>query len=545
MPELRKTKHILAYLEILPSTCNISDPENLTKVHQLYQKANIFIKSMMSVVPHPSFSVKIFANNLIFADEVAYHPDEDNEDLIKHSPERSLIALCYFVSYFQYQALLEYGWLIRGAVTCGSLYLTHTSSAQHIRQSGQNENSEVDFIWGGALVRAYTLQKEERYPRVIFDTEVSRYLEDTFPQQVRIFQSSIQDNGAEYPKFVHYAYTYYAMRSRQSAMNSNTQVLAKIQGLINECENSDLRRMYEWSYSYLNSVRETGIFTDWVQDPPGFPEPRVGDTPELEEYYIAYLDFLGTQNKILSEESTGDREGQERWLNAIADVYTQSLTYIRMYPNLASILFFSGNTFPRMQIKIFSDNVIVAIKVSDVTENGLCVSSQLGAFVAYFQAYSLLKYKWLMRGCITKGLFYIDDTFVWGPSMCRAEYLENSVAKNPRVLIDVESMDRDWDEAFIGTLYPAEDPEDGRWFVGYQQIIGLGADYVSTISQNSHMSGDGFLTVCRDILTGMFEEYQGSPVRDKVLWAIQYHNLVCSEDDLRINLDACVDSPDS
>ena len=150
MPELRKTKHILAYLEILPSTCNISDPENLTKVHQLYQKANIFITSMMSVVPHPSFSVKIFANNLIFADEVAYHPDEDNEDLIKHSPERSLIALCYFVSYFQYQALLEYGWLIRGAVTCGSLYLTQTSSAQHIRKSGQNENSEVDFIWGGA-----------------------------------------------------------------------------------------------------------------------------------------------------------------------------------------------------------------------------------------------------------------------------------------------------------------------------------------------------------------------------------------------------------
>ena len=117
------------------------------------------------------------------------HADEDNEDLIKHSPERSLIALCYFVSYFQYQALLEYGWLIRGAVTCGSLYLTQTRSAQLIRQSGQNENSEVDFIWGGALVRAYTLQKEERYPRVIFDTEVSRYLEETFPQHVRIFQS--------------------------------------------------------------------------------------------------------------------------------------------------------------------------------------------------------------------------------------------------------------------------------------------------------------------------------------------------------------------
>lgn len=531
MPGLRKTKHIFAYLEILPSTCDISDPETLSKIYSLYAKAISNIDALRNVFPNPSFSVKFFANYLIFADEVVSHPDEDNDDLVAHNPQRSLLALWYFVSYFQYQALLEYGWLIRGAVTCGSLYLTGNRNDRQDQQTGQDQMNTIDFVWGGALVRGYSLQKEEPYPRIIIDTEVSQYMEREFPQQLPIFQYSITDEELEHPKSVNYAATYNWTKSQRLAEVSNNAILEKVRNLIEQCDDNNLRGMYEWTRSYLQDVRGMGVSHISPNDPEEIPAPSPTTNPELESYYIAYLDFLGAERKIQDEDSATESHEKEKWLNAIADIYEQSLIYLRNLDSPIRSLFYSGDISVQVKTKIFSDNVIIAIKVSERVDEVLSASSQLSALVSYFQTYALLKYRWLLRGCITKGQLYMDDIFVWGPAVLRTSHLENTMAKNPRILIDIEEFDRiSTDLILFEHLYPQEDPDDEMWFVGYQQIISLGAEFMSITSDNPFMNSNGFLGACHDVLTEMFDEYRDTPVRDKVLWAIKYHNRVCREE---------------
>ncbi|MDE2523238.1 MAG: hypothetical protein O0X93_08805 [Methanocorpusculum sp.] len=520
MPELRKTKYILAYLEIVPQTCDVTDPNTLTRVQRLYSRTQNYINALQDVFPHPLFSVKIFSSNLIFADEVVYHPDDDNEELVAHNPQRSLLALWYFVSYFQYQALIEYGWLIQGAVTCGSLYLTPNEGVHQDQRIGQNQMDTVDFVWGGALVRGYSLQKKEIYPRIIIDTEVNQYIGREFPQQLPIFQYPFTNSTSEYPSYVNYAATYNWTKSQRLARVANRKILGKVQNLIEHCNDNDLRRMYEWTRSYLQDVREMGVNYIHPDDPKEIPDCLSTTNSGLETYYIAYLDFLGTEKKIQSEESTTESHERERWLNAIDDVYKQSLIRLR-------------NLYPSLQIKtkIFSDNVIIAIKDSDPVNDILSVSSQLATLVSYFQIYALLKYRWLLRGCITKGQLYMDDIFIWGPAVIRALYLENNIAKNPRLLIDIENFDTENDKILIEHLYPQEDPDDEMWFVGYQNIMSLGSEYISVVSNNSFQNGTGFLQSCHDVLAEMFEEYRDTSVRDKVLWAIKYHNRICADEE--------------
>lgn len=140
-----------------------------------------------------------------------------------------------------------------------------------------------------------------------------------------------------------------------------------------------------------------------------------------ESYVVAYLDILGITARI-----KGSAETQTDALNVLHNLYTfiyelaDSKTGIKKYADI--------------KFKVFSDNIIIAKKLSENTVDDVltllsCVSNFLCAAVGD-------GVNWLVRGGITLGDFFIDDTIVWGPALVRAYELEDKVANYPRVLLD-------------------------------------------------------------------------------------------------------------
>lgn len=136
-----------------------------------------------------------------------------------------------------------------------------------------------------------------------------------------------------------------------------------------------------------------------------------------EEYYIASIDLLGAKELIINDTD-------DIFLNQIKNIYK---SWVKIKEDWQ---------FSRLHVKIFSDNVVIAIKnaYSDAVDNLL-------EFVAYMAEHFLCcGYK--PRGGICKGKLYIDETFVWGEGLVKAYLLESVKAIYPRIILDQEIISK-------------------------------------------------------------------------------------------------------
>ena len=147
---------------------------------------------------------------------------------------------------------------------------------------------------------------------------------------------------------------------------------------------------------------------------------------ETSTYIVAYIDILGVSSRMQQKS-----ENQIEPLNKLYNLY-------RFVMDLADentgIKNYSGIKF-----KIFSDNIVIANRlpqennkqknVGEITSLLNCVSN----FACLTVGDSV---GWLLRGGITIGDFFINDTIIWGFALLRAIELEKSVAKYPRIIID-------------------------------------------------------------------------------------------------------------
>ena len=90
-----------------------------------------------------------------------------------------------------------------------------------------------------------------------------------------------------------------------------------------------------------------------------------------------------------------------------------------------------------IKVKVFSDNIIFAIKVlsSSNYKNNKNVE-RLCSIASRMQEMFLKRHNILFRGCITRGQLYINDQFVFGQGIIDAYLLENNIALYPRIIID-------------------------------------------------------------------------------------------------------------
>jgi len=142
---------------------------------------------------------------------------------------------------------------------------------------------------------------------------------------------------------------------------------------------------------------------------------------QTDTYIIAYLDMLGSKERI-----ENDPNGEH--LNAINSLYDIALKLINSLCDGANI--------QGIKVKIFSDNIVIAKKISTENESVTQSYNQVALFVALFQIIAFNSAKWLIRGCISIGDLYIDERLIWGKALVRAHNLEENIAIYPRVIID-------------------------------------------------------------------------------------------------------------
>lgn len=134
-------------------------------------------------------------------------------------------------------------------------------------------------------------------------------------------------------------------------------------------------------------------------------------------YFVAYLDILGASKYM--------QDNSEQFLNDLNVIYENAMN---------DVIFTNVLSKKDIAIKIFSDNILIAVKT---TKQDIDRQSKLIKIInlvgnLYCNA---LRLGYLVRGSITEGKFYRNKTFVYGKALVEAVKLEEKIAIYPRVII--------------------------------------------------------------------------------------------------------------
>lgn len=128
---------------------------------------------------------------------------------------------------------------------------------------------------------------------------------------------------------------------------------------------------------------------------------------KLKEYFCIYLDILGYSSKI--NNALGNKNKLERMLTDFINNIDEEINNIKTFCKI----------FP-FDIRIFSDNILIAIPVSNetITDFNLVLKH-----IINYQK-NLIEANYFIRGGITKGLLYSKGNTIWGPALIEAVKLE-------------------------------------------------------------------------------------------------------------------------
>lgn len=218
----------------------------------------------------------------------------------------------------------------------------------------------------------------------------------------------------------------------------------------------------------------------------------------FEDYCVAYIDFLGIKERMHQKSSF------------------ESLQILRFILARAkkNAAFISGiNTIDDFEIKVFSDNVVIAQKVN---REKLCDQIiSIVNLVALIQFEAFFQFDYPLRGGITIGELYIDNSIVWGTGLVDAYNMENALANYPRVLVSQVVLDayEKCDKKTLNLHGLLKEDIDGAWFVDYL----LAAPNLELIPEISASLYDKAKRHENDALR----------VRQKINWIISYFNSMC------------------
>ena len=146
---------------------------------------------------------------------------------------------------------------------------------------------------------------------------------------------------------------------------------------------------------------------------------------EFSEYYVAYFDVLGYKDAFKKSEDVSAKliESIESSIDLMKDVVSIVNTPL---DNITEEI-------PKIEYKIFSDNVLICCKESKDTLSTLSLVSFL-RLVATIQRVFFERPLLIVRGGITKGPLYLTNDFVGGKALIDAVELE-STAVYPRIVV--------------------------------------------------------------------------------------------------------------
>lgn len=201
-------------------------------------------------------------------------------------------------------------------------------------------------------------------------------------------------------------------------------------------------------------------------------------------YCVAYLDVLGAENYM-----KGDLA--DKFLNNLNSIYFDAIN---------DISFTNYVTQKDIQVKIFSDNILLGIQINE--NDGLRkdkIEKILNITGNIFN--NALNHGYLLRGAITEGPFYKDDNniFIYGKALIDAVEIEEELAIYPRVVAQ-KSIQETLPQYF-------EECADGNF-----------------ILQN-FIFHPGFPEIYKQNLLEIYKKsYKNEKVKQKIMWIISFFN---------------------
>ena len=213
------------------------------------------------------------------------------------------------------------------------------------------------------------------------------------------------------------------------------------------------------------------------------------------EYVVAFIDVLGAKNKI--------KEDVNKSLNIVHRAYNDAIAILdAMYSGEAKSL--------RPEVRIFSDNIVIAVDSSIKGRPSALVAVLIYAGLIQHQ---FLHNRYLVRGGISMGDFFVDDVMLWGTALTRAYEIESSISIYPRIVLDPN---------MIGELRVFENPVLNHWIK--QDVDHL--SFVHYMQDRTLKEKEKFLLL---LLMRLEEAEQLSieatgnlRVQQKILWHITY-----------------------
>ena len=201
-------------------------------------------------------------------------------------------------------------------------------------------------------------------------------------------------------------------------------------------------------------------------------------------YFVAYIDILGARRFM--------EQNNDNFLNDLNSIYFDAVNNVSM-TNWA--------TGKDIFIKIFSDNILIAIQTSKNDINRKAKLEKIINLVGNFYN-NILRHGYLARGAITEGKFYKDENniFVYGKALTDAVNMEEENAIYPRIIAKKEIRD----------IVP--------------QYFLEGNDYFYTLNPFSFL-GLFDVNIYKPHLIKMLQNSRkDNKIKQKIMWMVNYFN---------------------
>lgn len=211
-------------------------------------------------------------------------------------------------------------------------------------------------------------------------------------------------------------------------------------------------------------------------------------------HIIAYLDILGATDLICNDNDFS------------------FLNHLNMFMEDA-IEESGGGVFPKEEkiyIKIFSDNILLAIELKENDEQRENKIAILFNTVANIYN-EILRYGYLMRGAIVEGEFFHNDIIVYGKGLVAAVHLEEKEADVPRILVRI-------DVNKPNSLYYLMKDSDEELFLNIFHLCDTFDDVTFKIN----------------LLKMLKKHKNNEKIKAKIMWMIKYFNLWFTKYEYRI-----------
>lgn len=148
-------------------------------------------------------------------------------------------------------------------------------------------------------------------------------------------------------------------------------------------------------------------------------------------YYVGYMDILGYKDFFKNHKSD-----TENFLITINEAFSKAIEDIKLYENNIN----SIDPEFKPEIRIFSDNILIALKCRKKNVDNYIPYMRLVKLMEHIQLLFITKYELVLRGSIAKGLFYIDEKMVFGEALIQAYEMEQK-AVFPKIILERDEVE--------------------------------------------------------------------------------------------------------